>query len=89
MRKIVSMAATTVVTMIALLVWHFAAHAHDHGRPELNSWFEGLKSGKGPCCSGADGTALRSGNRLRSAPAYRPRPASARPRRASRRDQGI
>jgi hypothetical protein len=52
------MAAITAVTLIALLVWHFAAHAHDHSRPELNSWFEGLKSGKGPCCSGADGTAL-------------------------------
>ena len=58
MRKIFSMAAITVVTMIALPFWHFAAHAHDHSRPELNSWFEGLKSGKGPCCSGADGTAL-------------------------------
>jgi hypothetical protein len=58
MRKIFSMAAITAVTLIVLLVWHFAAHAHDHSRPELNSWFEGLKSGKGPCCSGADGTAL-------------------------------
>ena len=57
MRKIFSMAAITAVTLI-VLVWHFVAHAHDHSRPELNSWFEGLKSGKGPCCSGADGTAL-------------------------------
>ncbi len=57
MRKIFSMAAITAVTLI-VLVWHFAAHAHDHSRPELNSWFEGLKSAKGPCCSGADGTAL-------------------------------
>lgn len=31
---------------------------HDHARPNLNSWFDGLKSGKGPCCSNADGTAL-------------------------------
>jgi hypothetical protein len=58
MRKIFSMAAVTAATLVVLLVWHFAAHAHDHSRPELNSWFEGLKSGKGPCCSGADGTAL-------------------------------
>ena len=57
MRKIFSMAAITAVTLI-VLVWHFVAHAHDHSRPELNTWFEGLKSGKGPCCSGADGTAL-------------------------------
>jgi hypothetical protein len=27
-------------------------------RPPLKSWFENLHSGKGPCCSDADGTAL-------------------------------
>ena len=58
MTKIFSMAAITAATLIVLLVWHFAAHAHDHSRPELNSWFESLKSGKGPCCSDADGKAL-------------------------------
>ena len=26
--------------------------------PELKAWFEGLKSGKGPCCSDADGSAV-------------------------------
>jgi hypothetical protein len=26
--------------------------------PELHAWFEHLRSGKGPCCSDADGTAL-------------------------------
>jgi hypothetical protein len=26
--------------------------------PELKAWFEALKSGKGPCCSDADGTAI-------------------------------
>jgi hypothetical protein len=26
--------------------------------PKMHKWFEGLKSGKGPCCSDADGTAL-------------------------------
>ena len=36
-RRIFSMAAITAVTLIVLLVWHFAAHAHDHSRPELNS----------------------------------------------------
>jgi hypothetical protein len=41
-----------------------ASHARDpDGRyaaqnPELHKWFEGLKSGKGPCCSDADGTAV-------------------------------
>jgi hypothetical protein len=32
---------------------HYAAQ-----NPELHLWFEGLKSGKGPCCSDADGTAV-------------------------------
>jgi hypothetical protein len=58
MKKVFSMAAITAVTLIVLLVWHFVAHAHDHSRPELDSWFESLKSGKGPCCSVVDGRAL-------------------------------
>jgi hypothetical protein len=38
-------------------------HARDDGRyaggnPELKTWFDSLHSGKGPCCSDADGTAL-------------------------------
>jgi len=48
----------TIRVVIILVVWPFAAHAHDHSRPELDSWFESLKSDKGPCCSNADGTAL-------------------------------
>src|SRR6266704_3455154 len=32
--------------------------AHDPGRPELNDWFNKLASGKGLCCSFADGTAI-------------------------------
>lgn len=39
------------------------SHARDRGQfanssPELKAWFEGLRSGKGPCCSDADGTAI-------------------------------
>jgi hypothetical protein len=38
-------------------------HARDRGQypnatPEMKAWFEGLKSGKGPCCSDSDGTAV-------------------------------
>lgn len=38
-------------------------HARDYGQyastnPELKAWFDGLRSGKGPCCSDADGTAV-------------------------------
>src|ERR1700738_4875170 len=34
------------------------ALAHDASRPELNSWLDHLASGRGLCCSFADGTAL-------------------------------
>ncbi len=34
------------------------AFAHDHDRPELNGWFDRLASGKGLCCSFADGFAV-------------------------------
>jgi hypothetical protein len=39
------------------------SQARDRGQyanssPELKAWFDGLRSGKGPCCSDADGTAL-------------------------------
>ena len=30
------------------------ARAHDHQHPELDSWYESLHSGKGPCCDGSD-----------------------------------
>jgi hypothetical protein len=28
--------------------------AHDYQHPKLNSWYESLHSGKGPCCDGND-----------------------------------
>jgi hypothetical protein len=52
---------------IGLALWLALAshpgHARDRGQfanssPELKAWFDGLKSGKGPCCSDADGTAV-------------------------------
>lgn len=58
MTKMPLMAANAATTLIVLLASHFAAHAHDHNRPELNHWFESLKSGKGPCCSHTDGIAV-------------------------------
>ncbi len=38
-------------------------HARDRGQfagstPEMKAWFDQLRSGKGPCCSDADGTAI-------------------------------
>lgn len=45
---------------VALLLF-LAIPARDDGRyaaSPLKPWFDSLKSGKGPCCSDADGTAL-------------------------------
>jgi hypothetical protein len=51
----------------ALLLTALAApamHARDldgryaQSNPELHQWFESLRSGKGPCCSDADGSAV-------------------------------
>ena len=40
----------------------YPAHARDpdgrYANSPLKQWFDSLKSGKGPCCSDADGTAL-------------------------------
>ena len=60
MTQMHSMTANSATTLIVLLVSHLAANAHDPNRPELNHWFESLKSGKGPCCSNADGIAVAS-----------------------------
>lgn len=50
----------------AALLLGLTAHlveARDRGQfastsPELKAWFDSLRSGKGPCCSDADGTAV-------------------------------
>ena len=44
------------VLMFFVMTAH--AFAHDHSRPELNSWFMGLQSAKGPCCDGSDAMRL-------------------------------
>jgi len=53
------------ITGAVLLAMFATPHsqARDRGQyanssPELKAWFEGLRSGKGPCCSDADGTAI-------------------------------
>jgi hypothetical protein len=43
----------------AMLVYAFAARAHMHDRPELDTWFNGLQSSGGfPCCSQIDGSTI-------------------------------
>jgi hypothetical protein len=53
------------VTCAALLIALAAppTAARDRGQfanssPEMKAWFDGLRSGKGPCCSDADGSAV-------------------------------
>lgn len=45
-----------VVTLLVAIMFAVAAmwpaSAHDHNRPELDSWYPTLKSGRGPCCDG-------------------------------------
>jgi hypothetical protein len=52
---------TCAVLMLSATVFVGNAMARDDGRyanSPLKSWFDSLKSGKGPCCSDADGSAL-------------------------------
>jgi hypothetical protein len=45
-------------TVLILLLLCTPAFAHDPGHPELNEWFNRLQSGRGLCCSSADGFAV-------------------------------
>jgi hypothetical protein len=49
----------SLIILVSLLIG--AVQARDDGRYSLSSlkpWFDSLKSGKGPCCSVADGLAI-------------------------------
>jgi hypothetical protein len=49
------------IVCILLAIASSSVSATDDGRyanSPLKSWFDSLRSGKGPCCSDADGTAL-------------------------------
>ena len=53
--------AISAACILALASPILSAHARDDGRhanSPLKAWFDQLKSGKGPCCSDADGTAV-------------------------------
>jgi hypothetical protein len=61
--RIFNYSLTMVVAVLLLAPWSHPGHARDNGRfaganPELKTWFDSLRSGQGPCCSDADGTAL-------------------------------
>jgi hypothetical protein len=44
--------------LILLALLTAPAQAHDPSRPELNKWFDSLRSDKGPCCSFTEGAAI-------------------------------
>ena len=46
------------VALMIILLFATYVFAHDHNRPELNSWFMGLQSGRGPCCDGSEALSL-------------------------------
>ncbi len=53
----------TVALVSVSLIFVSVAVARDNGRfagadPEIKAWFDHLASGRGPCCSDADGTAV-------------------------------
>ena len=51
----------SVIAIIVLLLTTVTLLAHDKNHPvnsSMKSWFDSLTSGKGPCCSDADGSAL-------------------------------
>lgn len=84
--------ASLLVAVGILLAFAGAAFARDDGRyanSALKPWFDGLRSGKGPCCSDADGYALaecRLAKRGRAVP--RADPALERPGRQERHGLG-
>jgi hypothetical protein len=47
-----------ILAVLAIALAPALAYSHDARHPELNNWFEGLHSGKGPCCSNADGNVV-------------------------------
>lgn len=51
-----------IIGIMILLVLSISAHARDldgrYAASPLKQWFDSLRSGKGPCCSDADGSAV-------------------------------
>lgn len=52
-----ALAVVSLIALVMALLIH-PADAHDHNRPHLDGWYQGLTSGKGPCCDGSDATHL-------------------------------
>ena len=62
MRRLKALLKYSVPLLLVVLVSQ-SGHARDRGQfassnPEIKAWFDTLRSGKGPCCSDADGSAV-------------------------------
>ena len=57
-QRIVSALLALALGFAMMGTWIAFARAHDSHRPDLDQWFNGLKSNYGLCCSFVDGTAV-------------------------------
>ncbi|MDB5621192.1 hypothetical protein [Tardiphaga sp.] len=62
-RRLWRITATSAIAAGLLSLMLHSVAARDRGQfagasPELKSWFDSLRSAKGPCCSDADGSAV-------------------------------
>ena len=62
-RRLWRIAGVSAIAAALLLLTLHSVAARDRGQyastsPELKAWFDSLRSGKGPCCSDADGSAV-------------------------------
>lgn len=51
-----------IVFLLIIIVWASGVGAHDSHyalSKDMKTWFDGLKSGQGPCCSDADGNVIQ------------------------------
>lgn len=58
LKFVVLVAVALAVLLYAVLTNAFARDDGRYAGSPLKSWFDSLKSGKGPCCSDADGSAV-------------------------------
>jgi len=57
--KIVSVLLMLTMATLAAMAGRAIGHDKNHPiTPQQKSWFDSLKSGKGPCCADADGNVL-------------------------------
>jgi hypothetical protein len=65
------------LVVLLLIISAPLVHARDpdgrYANSPLKQWFDSLRSGKGPCCSDADGTAISDADWVSSAGHYRVR----------------